>query len=156
MQQDKDFFQKIAQQIKLGKIKSKPKAYFVLQTFLLFFIIGISIVVAVFLASFVAFGFSSNGSLFLLLALAFAVLIFFLLAFLLSERLTFFYKKPFIFGFLALAFLIFALSLVVFKTPFHQKVLDYAKQNEVPILSPMYKCGCGCGCSKQASCPCSY
>lgn len=155
MKQNKDFLQKIIGQIQENKIKSKPKAYFILQTLVLLFIIGISIVIAVFLASFVAFGFHSNGSVFLLLALAFAVFIFFMLAFLLSEKLTFFYQKPFVFGFLALAFLIIVLTLIVFKTPFHQKVLDYAKQNEVPILSPLYRCGCGCGCSKGASCSCS-
>jgi len=154
MENNKNFSQKIVEQIRLGKIKSRPKIYFILQTLLLLFIIGVSVAGAVFLASFVAFGFSLKGSLFLLLALAFAVLIFFLLAFLFSEKLTFFYKRPFIFGFLILTFLIFILSSIVFKSSFHQKVLNYANKNNVPILSPMYKCGCGCGCSKQASCSC--
>lgn len=142
--------QKVLEKIRSGKVKMRSRFYFVLKAIILVLAAGITVLMSIFLASFIAFALKMNGPVFFLTALALAALIFVLLAWLLAEKFSAFYKKPLVFG-LALVFILVAISsAAVLKTPFHQKMLELSQQKEVPIISPFYKCGCGCGCSRSA------
>lgn len=146
--------QKILSKINSGEIKSKPKAYFALKTAIFISASVFSFLIAVFLASFVAFAMKFNGSTALLFILALTAVVFVLLNFFLAKKFPYFYKKALIFDLLVFVVLTFLASFLVLKTPFHLKMLEISKQRDVPIFSPLYKCGCGCGCSAQKTCGC--
>ena len=146
---------KIMAKINKGEIKSKPRAYFVWKN-IAYLLINIAIfAVAVFLASFFAFALRLAGVSMILFAVVIAILTFLGLNIFLTKNLPAFYAKPLVFN--LILFLLFTglLSAVILQTPLHSKVLEYTQTNDIPFISPLYRCGCGCGCGQKAESPSS-
>lgn len=168
MSQTNDISQKVIAKILAGKVKMKPKALFIFQATVLVLLAGLAMVLAVFFTSFIGFALKVKGYSPFLAAIILAVILFIALALFLAKRFSAFYKRPLLLG-LAIIFISVAMvSLAVFLTPFHQKIMEYSQQRNVPIVSPFYECGCGhtycgqvCGQPKstnensQSSCGCS-
>lgn len=167
MNQTNSISQKVMESITVGKIKMKPKAHFVLQGVILVLIAVFSMVAAVFFTSFVGFALTVKGYSPFLTAIILAIILFIVLAWLLAKKLPAFYKRPLVFGWAIIMIAAAMVSLAVFLTPFHQKIMEYSQQRNVPIISPLYQCGCGCSsirvcgllknsnASPQSSCGCS-
>ncbi|MBM4177631.1 hypothetical protein FJ208_02420 [Candidatus Gribaldobacteria bacterium] len=147
-----NLIEKIAGKINQGEIKTKPRKYFVLKAAIFAFMNATTFLVATFLASFCAFALHLAGSS-LLLFILIATAIFFLgINIALAEKITFFYTKPLFYNILLFLFFAFLAVAIILKTPLHNNILQYTKQNDVPIISPLYRCGCGCGCQKNGIC----
>ncbi len=147
--------QRIMAKIKAGQIKAKPKIYFMAQT-LFYAILNVAVfLTAVFLASFVAFALRLTKVSFLLAVLSLAAFLIIILNIFLARKFPTFYKHPLLLGLLTLLILIAISSAAVLKTPFHTKMLEISQQNNLPLISPLYRCGCGCGCNSnnQTICP---
>lgn len=167
MNQTNDISQKVIEKIKAGKVKMKPKALFVFQGVFLILLAGAAILLAVFGTSFVGFALNVKGYSPFLTAIILAVVLFIILAWILAKKFPAFYKKPFVFSLVIILISIAMAGLAVFLTPFHQKIMEYSQQRNVPIISPLYQCGCGCSSSRvcgllknsnaspQPSCGCS-
>ncbi len=147
-QTNNNLTQKITEKIKSGEVKAKSKVFFFAKAAGFIALSVISFLIAVFLASFIAFALPLGGLSLLLTILAFTALLFIALNIFLAEKFPSFYKKPLLFGLITFLLLTAFSAWLVLNTPFHAKVLEYSKKNEVPIISPLYKCGCGCGCSQ--------
>lgn len=151
-QTNKSLTEKILSKINSGEIKSKPKIFFLVKTLCFIALSIFSFLIAIFLASFIAFALPLGGPSLLLIILAFTVLIFIALNILLAKKFPSFYKKPLIFNLLVFVMLTLFASLLILKTPLHLKMLEISKQKDILIVSPMYKHGCGC--MKQNECSC--
>lgn len=142
--------QKIMAKIKAGQIKAKPKIYFLAQTMFYFVLNAAAFLTAVFLASFVAFALRLTKISFLLAVLSLAAFLIIILNIFLARKFPTFYKHPLLLGLLTLFILTAISSGAVLKTPFHAKLLEISQQNNLPIISPLYRSGCGC----QTNCGC--
>ena len=154
-QKNNNLTEKILKKIKSGEVKARPKVFFLAKAAGFIALSIVSFLIAVFLASFVAFALPLGGLSLLLTILAFTALLFIVLNIFLAEKFPSFYKKPLLFGLIIFLLLTAFSAWLVLNTPFHAKVLEYSKENKIPIISPLYKCGCGCGCSQQNICECS-
>ncbi len=163
-----DISQKIIEKIKAGKVKMKPKALFVFQAIALLFLAIVAMVLAVFGTSFIGFALKVKGYSPFLIAIILAVVLFVALAWLLTKKFPAFYKRPLLLGLMIISISVAMVSLAVFLTPFHQKIMEYTQLRNVPLISPLYQCGCShsscnhiCGQPKvpnvnsQPSCGCS-
>ena len=168
MSQLNNISQKVIEKIKAGKIKMKPKALFVFQGVFLIFLAGIAMILAVFGTSFIGFALKVKGYSDFLIAIVLAVVLFVVSAWLLAKKFPAFYKRPLLLGLVIILISVAMVSLAVFLTPFHQTIMNYSQQRNVPLISPLYQCGCShsscshiCGASKnfnanpQSSCGCS-
>ncbi len=144
MSQSNDISKKIVETIKSGKIKMKPKALFIFQGIVLIVLAILSMILAIFFTSFTGFALQVKGFSPFLTIITIAVVLFIGLVWVLSKKFSAFYRKPLLLG-LAIIFVTVAMvSMAVFFTPIHQRIMDYAHENNLPILSPLYECGCGC------------
>ncbi|MCX6790605.1 MAG: hypothetical protein NTV62_00215 [Candidatus Gribaldobacteria bacterium] len=167
MNQTNDVAQKVIAKIMTGKVKMKPKVLFAFQTAVLVLLAGVAMVLAVFLTSFIGFALKVKGYSHFLIAIILAVVLFIVLAWVLTKRFPAFYKRPLLLGLVIIFISVAMVSLAVFSTPLHQKIMEYVQQNNVPIVTPFYECGCGCSTnhicgspkasdiSPQPSCGCS-
>lgn len=153
MSQTNDISQRVIEKIKAGKIKMKPKALFVFQGVLLIFLAGVAMILAVFGTSFIGFALKVKGYSDFLIAITLAVILFVALAWGLAKKLPAFYKKPLLLGLVIILISVAMVSLAVFLTPFHQRILEYSQENDLLIISPLYECGCGCGTNHICSLP---
>ncbi len=144
--------EKILNKINSGEIKAKPKVFFLVKTLVFVALSIFSFLIAIFLASFVAFALPLGGPSLLLTILTFTVLIFIALNMFLTKKFPCFYKKPLIFNLIVFVILTFFASLLILKTPLHFKILEISKQKDIIIIGPLYKHGCGC--MKQNECSC--
>ncbi|MDO8524273.1 MAG: hypothetical protein Q7R99_01430 [bacterium] len=151
--QTNNISQKVIEKIKAGKVKMKPKALFVFQAIALLFLAIVAMVFAVFGTSFIGFALKVKGYSPFLIAIILAVALFVVLAWVLSKKFPAFYKKPLLLGLTIILISIAMVSLAVFLTPFHQKIMEYVQVNNIPIISPLYQCGCGCSTSHICSLP---
>ncbi len=138
--------------IKAGKIKSRPQVYFLIRAAIYIVLSFITFLISILLASFVAFAFPLGGFSFLLLVLAISIIFFIILNVFLVKRFPAFYKRPLLFGFLLFVFLTGALSFLILQTPFHANILEYSKNNYMPIIGHLYKHSCGC----ENECACGH
>ena len=169
MSQANNISQKVIEKIKAGKIKMKPKALFVFQGVFLIFLAIVAMVLAVFGTSFIGFALKVKGYSDFLAVIILAVVLFVLLAFLLAKKFPTFYKKPLLLGLVIILISVAMVSLAVFLTSFHQRIMEYSQARNIPIISPLYQCGCShsscshiCGgqpkilnVNSQPSCGCS-
>ena len=146
----------------------KPKALFVFQASVLVLLAGLAMVLAVFGTSFIGFALKVKGYSDFLIVITLAVILFVVLAWGLAKKFPAFYKKPLLLGLVIILISVAMVSLAVFLTPFHQKILEYSQARNIPLISPLYQCGCShsscshiCGQPKnsnvnsQSSCGCS-
>jgi len=144
--------EKILNKINSGEIKSKPRIFFLIKTFGFVILFVFSFLMAIFLASFIAFALPLGGPSLLLTILGFPVLIFIALNIFFAKKFPSFYKKPLIFSFLVFIILTILASFSILKTPLHSKMLELSNQKNIPIVSPLYKYGCGCNAQKTCGC----
>ena len=167
MSQSNNISQKVIEKIKAGQVKMKPKATFVFQAIALVFLAGLAMVLAVFGTSFIGFALKVKGYSPFLMAIILAVVLFIILAWILSKKFSTFYKRPLLLGLVIISISVAMVSLAVFLTPFHQRIMEYSQARNIPLISPLYQCGCShsscsriCGQPKildvnpQSSCGC--
>ena len=153
MSQTNNISRKVIEKIKEGKIKMKSKALFVFQAIALVLVAGVAMILAVFGTSFIGFALKVKGYSDFLIAITLAVVLFVALAWLLAKKFPAFYKKPLLLGLVIILISVAMVSLAVFLTPFHQTIMNYSQQRNLPLISPLYQCGCGCSTSHVCSLP---
>ena len=153
-QTSENFVKNVLAEIKKGKVKARSKGYFILKSFGFLIFSIFSFLIAIFLASFVSFALPLGGASLLLAIMALSALIFILLNLFLAKKFPSFYKRPIIFNLLIFLLVALVCSFVLLKTPFHRYLLNYSQNNNVPLITPLYKHGCGCGsvCSCGGQC----
>lgn len=151
--QTNNISQNIIEKIKKGQVKMKPKALFIFQAIALVLVAGLALVLAVFFTSFTGFAFKVKGYSPFLVVVALGVILFIILAWALSKKFSIFYKRPLFLGLAIILVAVAMVSLAVFLTPLHQKIMEYTQARNVPLISPLYQCGCGCGTSHICALP---
>ena len=153
MQTNNSLTNKIIENIKSGKTKSKPQLYFLIKTTIYVMLSFVTFIITVYLTSFVAFAIPLGGFSWLLFVLAVSTVLFAFLNIFLAKKFPAFYKRPLLFAFLLFIFLIGTASLLILRTPLHADILEYSKNNYVPVIGHIYKHSCGCektcGCVNQ-------
>lgn len=144
---------KILGDIKDGKIKMKPRLYFIAKGILLGFAFGILLLLTIYLASFIIFSirisgiwflpFFGNGHFSMILAtLPWVLITLAILAIVTLEisakKFRFVYQKPIAYSLLAITSGILLLGLLVGLSPFHARVFHGARQRSIPLLDPVY------------------
>lgn len=144
---------KIMERIKRGKVKMKPKAYFILRNALL--VVGIVVVsaAALYFTSFIFFVTRRAGLWFLprygvrgirlLLGgfpwgLLLAVVLFIVLLELLAKRHRIVYRKPLLYSALAIIFFVVVTALVIQQTPFHGRIYRQVQEGHMRLARPLY------------------
>lgn len=140
--------------IKTGKTKMRPRWFFVIRTVFVIVIVVILFLLLLYLISFIIFALHQSGVWFapdyglsgwsLLLAglpwglLAVALILLILLAFILSRYPLVYHYPPFYF---LPAFILFILlgSFLIAATSFHEGVLRYTTQENVPVIGNFYE-----------------
>lgn len=144
---------KIMANIQAGKTKAKPLVYFLAKTAIYVMFSFITFIITIYLTSFIAFAIPLGGFSWMLFVLALSTALFVFLNIFLAKKFPAFYKRPLLFAFLLFIFLIGTASLLILQTPFHANILEYSKNNYVPIIGHIYKHSCGCeetcGCVNQ-------
>ena len=135
---------KVLETIKTGKVKMKPKALFVVKGAVVVSIVCVALILAIFFTSFTGFALQVKGFSPFLTIITIAVVLFIGLVWVLSKKFPAFYRKPLLLGLAIIFVTVVVVSAAVFFTPLHQKIMDYAHENNLPIISPLYECGCGC------------
>lgn len=146
----------------------KPKALFIFQAIALVLVAGLALVLAIFFTSFTGFALKVKGYSPFLVVVVLGVILFIILAWALSKKFSVFYKRPLLLGLAIILISVTMVSLAVFLTPLHQRIMNYSQLRNVLFISPLYQCGCGhsscshiCGQPKnsnvnsQPSCGCS-
>ena len=146
--------EKILKKIKKGKIKMKPRPYFILKTIL--FVAGIvfAFLLTVFLASFIifilrasgifdfpAFGLRGLGMFFVSLPwlLVLFVIVFVIILEFLAKRFSVVYKRPLIYSILGIVIIVLLLGVFIARTPIHSKLLQGVQEGKLPVFEPLYK-----------------
>lgn len=150
----KELKNKILESIKSGKVKMRSRYYFLARG-LIYAAAGILVALAlVYLVSFIffilkvqgawylpAFGFSGFGKFLISFPwiLALAGFVFILALELLMKKIQIVYQKPLFYSVLILIILVLLVGFVFAKLPFHQNIFEKAREDEVPILGPLYR-----------------
>ncbi|MFH0740118.1 MAG: hypothetical protein V1819_03450 [bacterium] len=142
--QTNDISQKVIEKIKAGKVKMKPRSLFIFQAIVLVLLAISAMALAIFFTSFTGFALKVKGYSPFLMVVVLGVALFIILAWALSKKFSVFYKKPLLLGLAIILISVAMVSLAVFLTPLHQKIMEYTQLRNLPIISPLYQCGCGC------------
>jgi len=153
-QEQKSIKERVLEEIKSGRIKIRPKFYFVLKTVLLavgFFMAG---ALVLFLISFISFhlrasgiwylpGFGPRGwGIYLRLMpwfLILAGLILILILEILAKRFSFVWRRPIIYSLLAIILIALIGGFIIERTPFHSGLFSQARQGKLPFAGPVYR-----------------
>ncbi len=144
---------KILDQIKEGKIKMKPRAYFVAKAVL--FVLGIAVILLflIYLASFIVFSLRVSGMLFLPIFTFLGVrilfgslpwLLIFLIIFLIillevfAKHAPFIYKKSAIYSLVIIIFTVLIIGLVVGFSPFHLRLFNDTRSGRLQLIGAFY------------------
>jgi len=151
---EKSIKNKITKEIKKGRMKMKPKIYFIFKGFS--FILGLIIVSALclFLTSFIFFALRATRILSLIglglpgLRIVFSsfpwalLSIIIILTFVLEKlfkRFRFAYQRPIICSIMGIVIFLIIGSLFIFETPVHAKLLEWTNQDRLPIIGKLYR-----------------
>lgn len=146
--------ERILEKIKQGKVKMRPKIYFVFKTILIIFGIFLFLGLSLFLLSFIHFHLRISGLWYLprfglgglaiyfkslpwLLILVFIVLI--LLLEVLSRKFSIVWKKPLLYSFLAIFAILIIGTFILDKTSVHPRLLFETQRGKIPPLAPLYR-----------------
>ncbi len=144
---------KILDQIKEGRIKMKPRVFFVAKTVIFILSTVVVLLFLIYLSSFIVFSLRVSGALFLpifsflgirVLLVSLPWLLIFLTIFLIilleifAERISFIYKKPVIYSLLAIIVMILVAGFVIGFSSLHVQLLSNAKEGRLQFMSPLY------------------
>jgi len=146
--------EKILKKIKKGKIKMKPKSYFILKTIL--FVAGIvfAFLLTIFLASFIIFllrasgvfnfpalGFRGLGMFFASLPwlLMLFVILFVIILEFLARKFSVVYQRPLVYSILGIVIIILLLGIFIARTPMHSKLFQGVQEGKFSVFGPLYK-----------------
>ena len=142
---------KILEKIKKGRIKMKPKSYFVFRTILFAIGIILAFIFTVFIIGFIlfnlrvsgawhfpAFGFPGLGLFFVSLPWLLIVLaiIFILILEIFAKKFSIVYKKPLLYSVIGIRIIVLILGIFIAQTPMHKGLFDRARQGKMPFMRP--------------------
>jgi len=144
----------ILEKIKKGKVKMKPKIYFIWRgIFIAFSIIFITLFI-LYILSFIffnlrlsgmwylpRFGFPGFGALlvsspWVLILIAIALII---ILEVLVKRFSFAYRRPILYSILAIIVIVFLASFIIGKTQFHPELFRRAREGRLPVMGEFYR-----------------
>lgn len=144
----------ILEKIKKGKVKMKPKMYFVWRSiFIAFSIIFVTLFI-LYLLSFIffnlrltgiwylpRFGFSGLRVLFVSSPWILILIAIVLIAILeiLVKRFSFAYRRPILYSILVIIVLVFLASFIIGKTQFHPELFQRAREDRLPVMGEFYR-----------------
>jgi hypothetical protein len=144
----------ILEKIKKGKVKMKPRSYFILRTIV--FVLGLifAFLFAIFLASFIVFTLRASGAwyfpafgfrglgLFLTsfpwVLLIFAILLIAVLE-IFARKFSLVYRKPLLYSILGIVVIIVLIGFAVGQTSMHSQLFRSVQEGKLPIMGLMYK-----------------
>jgi len=150
----KSISEKILKKIEKGKIKMKPKSYFIFKTALFVVSIVFAFLLTIFLASFIifllrasgvlnlpAFGFRGLGMFFVSLPwlLVLFIIIFVVILEFLAKRFSVVYQRPLVYSILGIVVVILLLGLIIAQTPMHKRFFQSAQENKLPVFGSLYR-----------------
>lgn len=145
---------KLVEKIKNGEVAMVPRWHFVLKGVLWFAAVLLTLLVAVYLLSFILFGLHSTGVLFAPLFgmrglmifivsspwLLIGVLFLFLgVLYVLVSRYSFSYKKPLVYSMIGVVLMVVAVGSLIEQTKMHDRIGAFASERGVPGLAPLYR-----------------
>lgn len=151
--ENQSFKEGIINQIKSGKVKMKPKLYFILRPILFVFALIMILVFLIYFLSFLFFifrindgwaltGFGLRGVMTLFLSMPWGIISFILLFIVIIETLVFrfgpMYRKPMLYSLFGLVVFVLVLSFLIALTSFHDNMLSSNKKGRLPWMSPLY------------------
>jgi len=155
MNLNKDNFQeKVLERIRSSKIKMRSRYYFLARTLLCVVAVIMVLSAVVYLVSFVLFvlkvqgvwylpNFGLSGLYRFLMSfpwlLAGIVLIFVLLLELFIKKVKLVYRKPLLYSVLGVTLLSLVAGFFLAEAPFHRLIFEKAREDEFPIVGPMYR-----------------
>lgn len=143
----------ILQKIKAGKLKMRPKVFFVFKTGFLILLFLALMLSATYLVGFIVFMLRVSGLWFLpcfglmgikilfgtlpylLIILCLALIVF---SEFFIKRFAFVYKRPMIYSFLGIILIVLAFGMVTAKTSIHAGIFQKASENNLPFIKPFY------------------
>lgn len=147
--------ERVLEEIQEGKVKMRPKQYFVAHTALIFFTITFILLVSVYIASFAVFVLRNNGAWFIpafglegaidFFASVPWILVLFLAATvalleIVMRRNTISYRKPLLITLGSMFLVVSAVGVFVGHTSFHKNLLTRAeKGSALPVMGPVYR-----------------
>lgn len=145
---------KIIDKLKTGKIKMKPKIYFILKALSYLFLGVIIVLSGLFLISFMFFIFRINNLIYLFgfgffgigiflkllpWILVLLILILVLIFESIAEKHRIIWRKPVLYSLVVFVAIFLFFGFVISKTDFHSGILKTANQNHLPLLGGFYK-----------------
>jgi hypothetical protein len=145
---------KLLQEIQTGRVKMRPRWYFVLKTVLLVISTVLAVSVVLFVASFIIFimrqtgvfhssGFGLRGIRAFLISLPWLLvliaILFIILIQLFVKRYSFGYRKPLLYTILGVVGIALLGGIVVAQTPFHRGLFEHAYDNNLPLAGGLYR-----------------
>ncbi len=149
-----NFKEKILDQIKSGRVKMRPRYYFFIRAALGILSMLLVLFLVVYLISFIMFimkvqgiwylpNFGLSGLYRFLLAfpwfLVGIALVFVLLLELFIKKVKLVYRKPLLYSVLGVALFSVAAGFILAEAPFHKRIFEKAREDEFPIIGPMYR-----------------
>ncbi|MDP2934688.1 MAG: hypothetical protein Q8N59_02920 [bacterium] len=153
METKKSFKENILEQIKSGKIKMRPKVYFILRPIIFVFLLIIVTVAVIYLISFMFFAMRINGGAFVFSfgfqgiwsivrslpwALILVALFFIVLLEMILIQSDFVYRRPILYSFFALVILLLIGSFFLNRTHFHTNLFFANREGKLPVFGPLY------------------
>ncbi len=144
---------RVLEQVRNGRVKMRPKSYFILRTILVVLIVCLVALFVLYLVSFIVFNLRTSGVWFLpkfgfgamgvffrslpwLLIVIALVLIIVLEVFV--KRFPFAYRRPILYSVLGIILLAFLGSFLIAKTPFHPELFWRAREGRLPMMGGFY------------------
>jgi hypothetical protein len=153
METKKSFKENILEQIKSGKVKMRPKVYFILRPIVFVLLLIIVIVAVIYLISFMLFAMRINGGAFVFSfglqgiwaiirslpwALILVALFFIVLLEMILIQSNFVYRRPILYSFFALVILALIGSFFLNRTSFHTNLFSANREGKLPVFGPLY------------------
>lgn len=144
----------ILQKIKAGKIKMKPKIFFVAKTGFFMLLFLALLLFTVYLVSFIVFMMRASGLWFLpgfglegfrilfgalpwvLILLSLGLIVF---SEFFAEHFAFVYKRPMIYSLSGIVLIVVILSMITALTPIHAGIFQKVSESNFPLVKPFYE-----------------
>ena len=153
-EEKKNLKNKILEQVKAGKVKMRPRSYFVWRGVLLALLLITVVLFALFIVSFIVFSIRTSGLgylsafgvrgfmpflgglpwLLVLVAIALVVILEILV-----KQYSFAYKKPLLYSVVGVLVFVVAVGAFAGNAPFHEKFLERAHERRLPLAGGLYR-----------------